>query len=388
MNSGQVPVGIYLPHGDIPDQRGFAPAIVAWEHARRMRHFEPLLFCARENREHSLDESLPISRFAESGLYRLFFRKWTRLDPWPLHRRAARLAQRRKPRLWHAHQLEFPIDDFRAALGQPIPVLVHAHVTCHRFRPEKGIANRYLAVSRYVRERLVERQGYPADLIEILPNGVDVSLFCPADGDEKRVLRQALGLPRDVLLILFAGRKQLVKGFDVFLAVAEALSARFPDVYWLAVGPEPPDALREIGYRERIQLRKKLLAAGRYQERPAMSQRELARFFRAADVLFAPSRTETQGMVVIEGMASGLVVISNAVGGITESIRHEKNGFLLTSPGNVDEAVSRMETVFDQITSLDDMRMAARSTTVEQFGWDAIVEQLENIYRQVLTAEG
>lgn len=133
-------VAIYVPHGDIPDARGFSPAIVAWETGRRLVRFDPLFVCARENLQRPRSETSPfIMRIREGSLYRRFFRKLTRLDPFPFHRRAVFLARGLSPVLWHAHQLEFPVNDFHSALGRRIPVLVHAHVTNQRFHPERGL---------------------------------------------------------------------------------------------------------------------------------------------------------------------------------------------------------------------------------------------------------
>jgi glycosyltransferase involved in cell wall biosynthesis len=384
MKPGVVQAAIYVPHGDVPDERGFSPAIVAWQHGKRLRRFTPLFICARENTERPYREHKPaIFRLHEGMIYRRLFRKWTQLDPWPLHRRAAVLARRLAPTLWHAHQLEFPVNSFRSRFGRSIPVLVHAHVTSHRFSTERGVADRYLAVSHYVRERMIETLGYPANRVEVLPNGVDVNLFCPPSLQEKETLRLELGLPVDARIVLFAGRKQAVKGFDLFLAAVRALAPVHDDTYWLAVGPEPADAIREPAYQQRKRLARALTESGRYLDYPAMRHTDLARLFRASDVLFVPSKIETQGMVMIEGLAAGLVVVSSEVGGIRESIT-PATGFLLRSHDDLDEAVATLDGILDRLPTLDPMRRAAREDAVRRFAWDSIVEKLEQIYTQVL----
>lgn len=375
---------IYVPHGDVPDERGFSPAIVAWQHGKRLRRFTPTFICARENTERPYKEHQPaIFRLHESHLYRRLFRKWTRLDPWPLHQRAAALARRLDPDLWHAHQLEFPVSGFRSSFGRTIPIVVHAHVTSHRFSAERGVADRYLAVSHYVRERMIGTLGYPAERVEVLPNGVDVNLFRPSSPQEKAALRLELGLPGDARIVLFAGRKQTVKGFDLFLAAARVLAPTHDDTYWLAVGPEPADAVREPTYSQRKCLSHALVESGRYLDYPAMRQTDLARLFRASDVLFVPSKIETQGMVMIEGLAAGLVVVSSDVGGVRESIT-PATGFLLRSPEDLDEAVAILSGVLDHLPTLEPISRAARADAVQRFAWDSIVEKLEQIYTQVL----
>jgi UDP-N-acetylglucosamine:(glucosyl)LPS alpha-1,2-N-acetylglucosaminyltransferase len=191
-----VKAAIYVPHGAIPDQRGFAPAIVAWNHARRLKAASPLVISAREDYPgaHEIVNGIPVYRIGEGRFYRRVFRKLTRIDPYPLHRRAAKLMRRESPKLFHAHQLEFPVADFLGTLGRKIPVIVHAHVTASRFEEQRGVADRYLAVSRYVRDRLVAEKNFPPARIEILPNGVDTALFAPARAQDAGCRRLQKGL--------------------------------------------------------------------------------------------------------------------------------------------------------------------------------------------------
>lgn len=118
---------MYVPHGAVPDRRGFAPAIVAWELARRLKTVAPCVVSAREDHDafSEMVQGIPVHRIQEGRLYRRLFRKATRLDPWPLHRRA------------------------------PL-----------------SLADRYVAVTRYMRDRLIEL-GFPAGRIEVIHNGVD-----------------------------------------------------------------------------------------------------------------------------------------------------------------------------------------------------------------------
>jgi glycosyltransferase involved in cell wall biosynthesis len=380
-------IGIYVPHGDVPDVRGFSPAIVAWQHALRLRRFEPLLFCANETGRAAKEAhfGIPIHRMRVSRLYRRVFCKWTRWDPLPLHRRVSSPVRRAAIALWHAHQLEFPVADFKRALRKPLPVIVHAHVTAQRYHAERGLAERYLAVSDYVRRTLAEEKGYPPERIAVLPNGVDTNLFRPGDEAERAAIRATLGLPLDAPLVLFAGRKQEVKGFDTFLAAAREILKQPGDAVFLAVGPEPPDARRESSFAQCQALRSELARSPRYRELDALPQDRLAALFRAADILLAPSRTETQGMVMIEGMAAGLIVISSATGGILESIRHGETGLLLDDARDIHAAAKLLDKVLERPGDWVKMATEARLDAQRRFSWEAVVEKLENIYEEVIT---
>lgn len=379
-------VGIYVPHGQVPDVRGFSPAIIAWNHAVRLARFEPLVISAAEDRPCSQTnvEGIAIKYLKTSALYRRLFHKWTRLDPLPLHRRAARVARAAHADVFHAHQLEFLVNDFRRAAGFSIPVIVHAHVTARRFDPARGVADRYVAVSEYVRHTLANSQGYPPERIEVIPNGVDTSIFRPAPEEEQAAVRDRLGIPREATVVLFAGRRQEIKGFDTFLAVADALVPRGDNLFFVSIGPEPRDATREPSFPLRQRLREKLRRSGRYLELDPLPHPELATVFRAADVLLAPSRAEPQGMVMIEGMASGLIVISTAVGGIKESIRHGVTGLLLEDAADTATVTHWLEAIVNQPEAFLPMRAAARAEVERRFAWDVVVEKLEALYGSVL----
>jgi glycosyltransferase involved in cell wall biosynthesis len=374
---------MYVPHGAVPDRRGFAPAIVAWQFARHLRAFAPSIISAREHyrEDRAVVDGIPIRRLHEGALYRRLFRKATRLDPWPLHRRAAHIVRNEPVALFHAHQLEFAVDDFRRAVGRALPVVVHAHVTVGPFDPARGIADAYVAASQHIRARLLDK-GYPAERVTVVPNGVDTELFRPAQAGECAALRERLGIPATARVIGFAGRKQEVKGFDVFLRVAEVLSQRHDDLFFVALGPEPDDARREPSYAERNRIRVQLSASRRYADLPPADQAGLAALLRCAEIMLLPSRSEPQGMVMMESLASGCVTVSSNVGGIRESIRDDVTGCLV-APGAADELLARTEALLGTPATQAPLRAAARSEMVARFGWPAVTAQLEQLYQRI-----
>lgn len=374
-------VAVYVPHGAVPDRRGFAPAIVAWNFARRLRFASPVVISAAEDCSALREDiaGIPVFRLRQGKLYTRLFTKLTRLDPWPLDRRACALANKIAPDIFHAHQLEFPVARFRAGLRKRLPIIVHAHVTNRNFDPANGVADRYVAVSGYVRTMLVER-GYPEAAVEVVPNGADTALFAPAAEEEKCRLRAILNIPADARVLAFVGRKQEIKGFLVFLQVAEQLLARFDDLHVIVVGGEPRDARSEASYSQRQAARRRLSEHPRYLELPPLPHTGLADIFRIADVCLLPSRTETQGMVMLEAMSSGCVTVSSRVGGIPESITHGKTGFLTERRDDAEEALHLSQQALENFSFLENLRAAARADMVERFDWASVSARLEQLY--------
>ena len=74
-------------------------------------------------------------------------------------------------------------------------------------------ANRFIAVSSFVRDEMVAHGADPGK-ITVIPNGVDTDLFAPGS---KEAARDRLQLPADSLLVLFTGSLTVRKGVDILL---------------------------------------------------------------------------------------------------------------------------------------------------------------------------
>ena len=183
-------------------------------------------------------------------------------------------------------------------------------------------ADLMLASTDAEREQLAVHYGAVSDRVEVVPPGVDHSVFFP---DDARVAKVRLGLDgRRVLL--FAGRIQPLKG--VGLAVRCLAELRDPDTMLLVVGgPSGLDGREELA-RVR-ELAGELGVAGRVQFVPPQPHTRLADFYRAADVCIVPSRAESFGLVALEAAACGTPVVAASVGGLRSLVDDGATGFLV-----------------------------------------------------------
>lgn len=372
----------YTPHGALPDLRGFAPAIVAGEIASRLGFTSNIHVTARE--EHpSAVELHPrlgeIHRIQESAAYTRW-RKTTRFDPLPLHARLAGLCRQWQPQIVHAHQVEFPVADFRARLGFPVHVVVHAH-SVRTWQASLGIADRYIAVSEFTRSQMIER-GFPADHICVIPNGADTDLFSPADATTRQGLRIALDIPSDNFVIAYVGRKQASKGFVTFLQTLQCLNDQGLSVKGVCAGPTPADTAREAGYAERETLRQSLIEAGLLVDLPALPHHQLVNVYRVADCLLFATRFkgEQHPLVLIEALASGCVVLTTRLAGITETVRHQEHAILLDDPEDPQEAARYITAIAATPGRFTPMRTAGRELARSRYDWRIIAGQVEQLY--------
>ena len=139
--------------------------------------------------------------------------------------------------------------------------------------------------------------------IHVLPTGIPLTRF--ASGDRVR-FRAAHGIAAGRPVALFVGRVAHEKNIGFLLEMTAVAVKRRPDLLLLVAGEGPAlPALR--AQAARLGLGEAVRFTG-YLDR----RRELPDCYAAADVFVFASRTETQGLVLLEAMAVGLPVVALA----------------------------------------------------------------------------
>lgn len=205
------------------------------------------------------------------------------------------------------------------------------------------------------------------------PPGVDHGLFLPGDCVEAR---GRLGLEPGPL-VLYVGRIQGLKGVDIALEAFAEVARRLPSARLLVVGgPSGPR-----GGAELLSLRRRSEApnlAGKVRFVGPVPHGALADYYRAADLLLLPSRSESFGLVAAEAQSCGLPVVAAAVGGLVHVVEDGESGILVQgwNPADYTEAMLRL---------LGDDRLAARLAAgaarwSERFSWEATASRFLELY--------
>jgi glycosyltransferase involved in cell wall biosynthesis len=155
--------------------------------------------------------------------------------------------------------------------------------------------------------------------IHVIPTGLCARRFEPGNGAR---FRAANALPADRPLMLYIGRVAREKNIEFLLHVFARVRQSVPNALFVIAGEGPArDSLQELAYR--LGLVEDVRFVG-YLDRDS----ELLDCYAAADVFVFASRTETQGLVLLEALAQGAPLVSTAKLG-TRSILKEGCGALI-----------------------------------------------------------
>ncbi len=227
-------------------------------------------------------------------------------------------------------------------------------------------------------DQLVGLYGADPTRIEIVPPGVDHAFFSPGD----RVGAQtALGLDARPT-VLFVGRIQPLKGLTVAI---EAL-ARLDDRSARLVVVGGPSGAEGAAEWNRVQA---LVDGLGLRERTVFVDPQphhmLSTYYRAADVVVVPSRSESFGLVALEAAACGVPVVGAAVGGLRTLVEHGHTGYLVEGRDPADFA-TRIDEVLAQPARAAAMGRAAAQLALG-FSWSTTAARLRRLYADVSSRE-
>jgi len=156
---------------------------------------------------------------------------------------------------------------------------------------------------------------------EIIPTGLQEHSFNEADGKSFRV-KYDIALERPMLL--FVGRVAFEKNISFLLEMTKLLIEKHPDALLVVAGQGPAEkSLHKMAADLGLDNNIKFIG---YLDRNT----ELNACYQAADIFVFSSKSETQGLVLLEAMAQGTPVVAIAELG-TASILIEGQGALIAA---------------------------------------------------------
>ena len=154
---------------------------------------------------------------------------------------------------------------------------------------------------------------------EVVATGLDDSSFASVDGEH---FRMSHDIPLTQPMLLFVGRVAHEKNIGFLLEMHVELIKNHPDALLVITGEGPAEESIKQSI-EKLGISNKVRMIG-YLDRG----HELIACYKAADIFVFASKSETQGLVLLEAMAQGTAVVAIAELG-TKSILIEGEGVLI-----------------------------------------------------------
>jgi phosphatidylinositol alpha-mannosyltransferase len=210
---------------------------------------------------------------------------------------------------------------------------------------------------------------FPGDW-DIVPNGIDCSLYTPLPADAPR----PAGPPR----ILFVGRFDPRNALGDLLEAAAILIAEGRDFVIQVIGDGPARPVyerkaRALGIWDRV-------------EWLGLLNEERPRFYREADVMAAPCVLASFGVVLLEALASGTPVVAADNVGFRQVIRGDVPGRFVP-PHDPAELARGIAEVLDDPARAQEIGRRGRTAVKKEFDWPRVADRVEAIYHEVLDAK-
>lgn len=268
----------------------------------------------------------------------------------------------------------------RAAQRRGIPVVSGFHTNFHSYSKHYHLGWLQPFVLLYLRRlhnrtcftltptRALAQQlaDHGFDNIRVMQRGVDTRLFNP--GQRSTELRSRWGCGKNTIVCLYVGRIAAEKNIHEAVDTVSKLTPH-ADIRFVVVGDGPLRNRLELNHPDFI------FCGERHGE-------DLAAHYASGDVLLFPSRTETFGNVVTEGMASGLAVVAYDEAAAHEFISDWDNGVLATDedPYRFASVTLRLCKQPHTLRSIGERAFG----TVQALGWPLIVRQFESILHDAI----
>ncbi|MDW7773872.1 MAG: glycosyltransferase [Desulfobulbaceae bacterium] len=180
-----------------------------------------------------------------------------------------------------------------------------------------NLCNCIIAPSNSIK-RLLEKRGVVRPVV-VLPTGIDLEFFRQG---KARIFRKRYNIPADYSIIGHTGRLAREKNLPYLASAVKRFLKKNNKFFFVVAGVG--DAEKEI---------KKIFAAenlSHYLIMPGILKgRDLADCYKAMDLFVFASKSETQGLVLMEAMAAGVPVIALRASGVSDVVEDRKNGRIL-----------------------------------------------------------
>jgi len=223
-------------------------------------------------------------------------------------------------------------------------------------------ASALVACSDGLKERAM--RFMPSCSVDVIPNGVELDRFFPAETAEKS----------KTLRLLTVGRLSVTKRIDMLIDAVEILHRTAIKLHLTIVGGGKMERqLRNIVTEREL--------SGVIEITGRMESENMPEVYRRNDIFISASMQEGMSNAMLEAMSSGLPIVTTRCEGLAELI--DGNG-LIVEQDNIEEIAKAVKRLADDSKLYKQMSTAARKQA-EKFDWANVASSYIEQYRKIIT---
>jgi glycosyltransferase involved in cell wall biosynthesis len=208
---------------------------------------------------------------------------------------------------------------------------------------------------------------------EVVATGLDDSSFASVDGEH---FRMSHDIPLTQPMLLFVGRVAHEKNIGFLLEMHVELIKKHPDALLVITGEGPAEESIKHSI-EKLGISNKVRMIG-YLDR----SHELIACYKAADIFVFASKSETQGLVLLEAMAQGTAVVAIAELG-TKSILIEGEGVLIAKD-DINDFADKVSILLSDAPKRQMIGEKGRQYAKEKWGAGVLAKKVAKFYKSTI----
>lgn len=208
---------------------------------------------------------------------------------------------------------------------------------------------------------------------EAMSNGIDLVRFKPETKSARRFIKEKFGLGK--VTLVHVGRMSHEKNSHLLIKAFAAIKNKTNDDVKLLVIGDGPTLPKLKKMAAELKIENRVIFTG------YMTRQFMVPFLKASDIFLTASTMETQGIVVLEAMASGLPVIGADSMAVPELVKDGVNGYLFKA-GDTKKISERMLKLIKS-EKLREKMGAESLRLVKEHSIDITIRKLEGIYRRL-----
>lgn len=252
------------------------------------------------------------------------------------------------------------------------PLILHVHTTefdrsCgfepyeYAYKIEKEgfeIADKIIAVSSFLKNRIINNYGIDEKKIEVVHNAID--------SEKKLIVKEGKKI------VLYLGRITLHKGPDYFVRAAKRVLDFYDDVIFVMAGggellPKMIELSCELGIGDKI------LFTG------YLTDEEVEKLYQLADVYVMPSVSEPFGLTALEAATNGTPVILSKNSGVKEVLKNS----LLVDFWDVNDIANKIISVL-AYRPLKECLIEESAKELQNISWEKQANKIISIYKELI----